>query len=215
MEMQIRIFSTVFFLLISNPSYAKTTKAIIPHYQVILDAQFKCSKKDFNKIPIDPSREFALAPKAWSVITNLKLVEVPKRQNAPDDGESRSFDLSFTGMGYFECGEPVEGLDNPKGKQVIHYKVIELAYKKNQFLNLTNDDTSFAEGWQNFTSNVRSTDIPIKPDTMGFTCLVLLDDLLKNPNSIDLKKLCAGESKKKIEFTKKEIKKAIEFWKKK
>ena len=187
----------------------------LPSYQGILDLQFSCDKEKFNNLGWDPSHSFVLAPKAWSVISDLKVKELPPKQQEKL-GPNRSFEVSFRGIAYFECGSPVLGLDERNGKPLLFHEIISHAYRKLQYLDWTDDDPpeSYIEGWPNFISNGRSTDIEPPPDTMGEVCLVTLDQLLANPQAIDLDKLCAGESKEKREFTKKEISKVIAVLKK-
>ena len=185
----------------------------IPHYQEIIDAQFGCDKNKFNRFGFDPSRGFKLAPKAWSVISGLKIEEIkPLEKPAPN----RRFDISFRGISYFECGQTVKGIDTIDGIVINNKATLGNRYNKPQYIDFIKDptyDSSF-EGWALFLQNDRTTDVISPSDTMGFTCLVTLDQFLKNSNSIDLDKLCAGESKEKREFTKKEIAKAIEILKK-
>lgn len=215
MEMQL-ILSIIFFSL----NLAAKEKIETPSYQILLNAQFACSNKPiepYKFVRRDPNEPFnEVAPKVWGVIKNIKLTELT-HSNLSNDGE-KNFKLEYTKMGLFRCGKEVQELSQ-KGVFLETLPVVYPAHKKEGFFDTSNDDPREKQENINIVRYTKirdgDNDGPPVPGRVGLPCLVMLDDALKNNNAINIDVLCKGESKKAREFTKKEIRRAIELWKKK
>ena len=182
------------------------------HYREFMNAQFSCDARKLEALGLDPKREYRLAPRAWSVISDLKIEERAPIESRPEP--HRAFRVSFRGLGYFECGQTAKGLESPQGELITQLPIVRPAWERPQFTDVSGDDKPpFREGWSNYDNNEISTDMPAEPGTRGWTCLADQNDVLRDPSVIDLDKLCEGRSAKEREFTKKEIERAIKIWK--
>jgi hypothetical protein len=213
MELQLMSYILFFSLTVSAIDNSK-----IPSYQILINAQLVCSNKPiepYKFVRHDEKEPFnEIAPKVWGVIKDYKLSD---RENHPRfKGNAKSFRLNYTKMGLLRCGEKFKEL-SPKGISTETLLVVYLAYKKEGFFDTSSDDPTEIQENVNIVdyTMVRDgpNDGPPLPGRSGLPCLVKLEEILHNENSINLDLLCKGESKKAREFTKKEIRRAIKLWK--
>lgn len=212
MDMSKRIITFFICATIASAAIANESKDMLFSYQKVLDAQFSCNSQKFSELKIDPSLGVTLATKAWSVVSDVKLKEL---NNLKIRKDMKSFRMSFDGLGYLECGEEVKGLNSFCGEKMVFSPFIQKSKTPSFFYVLTGvgtDENVYREGWSNYTSNEISSDMPSEPGTRGFTCLIDLKDLIKNPKAINLDQLCEGRSKEDRIKTEKEIQKAIAIW---
>jgi len=199
----------LFFLMLSLPILASdkpNVKASLPSYSVIMDAQLHCDDSEWKKYPWEKRKtdlSLKLAYKAWSILSNVSLTE-EKREKKPEDGEHRDFKLSYHAHARLFCGEAADILEEREGRQYTTLPAMDHPTNRDDLIRAADDDRPPLEFAYHFYW--KYGDLPNPPGLEGMSCIVRLEDFLKDPlKSIDLKKLCKGESKKKIAFTKKEI----------
>ncbi len=146
---------------------------------------------------------------------DFKLTEI-NNSNSSVDGE-RTFKLEYTKMGLFRCGKKTQELSE-NGVYLETLPVVYPAPKKEGFFDTSNDDPREKQEDINIVRYTKirdgDNDGPAVSGRVGLPCLVKLDNILKNENAINIDMLCSGHSKKDCEFTKKEIRRAINLWRK-
>jgi hypothetical protein len=216
--MQMKIAITILLLSVSFCynlfSKDKKDQIELPDYSVFMDAQLRCDNNKLNKLPWDKKYRDTtkMAYKVWTILSDISLKE-EKREIKKRSSKHRDFVLVYTGLVVLYCGQESHISDNPEGDKFITLPVIKKAFERPGFIDVVDDDNPPHEGLT-YIYEFGYTDSPNEPGMEGNTCIVRLEDFLKAPlASIDLKKLCKGESKKKIEFTKKEILRVAEILK--
>lgn len=196
----------IFFSLFSCLCLASEIEEAVeklPSYSAILDAQLRCDDSALKKIAWDRRYRdvWRLAYKTWSILSDIKLTE-EKRDQKKELGVHRDFRLKYVPHARIICGESAELASEVK--EVVTLPVVVTAFKRQGFFDIYNNDEPIQE--RSFLHYMQYTDMPNPKGMDGLSCLVKLEDFIKDPlKSIDLKKICKGESKKKIEFTEKEI----------
>jgi len=184
----------------------------LPDYQIVLNAQLKCDDSELSKIPWDKrySAIWKLAHKTVSILSDVQLSEEIRVQKKKI-GRHRDFKLQYVPYGRIICGEESEIEANPK--LVVEYPVTTEASKLPGHFDIYDNDPVHHE--VTYLAYMKYTDQPNPPGMDGMSCLVDLKAFLDNPlKAIDINKLCKGEKKSKIEFTKKEILRVAEIFKK-
>ena len=217
MEMQVRLI-IIFFIGTFNLNLY-SNEVTIPHYSIFTNGQFKCNDSSWKNFPWDKKYRdlWELAYKSISIISEIETVEGPRKNIKKIQGRYRSFDSKYTAYSRILCGEKAEVENNGKGTQIRENTVITEAFERKGYLDLTSDDELYIKDYLNYSPTPFGGDDPTlnKKGLEGFSCLVRVSDFVKDPlGSINLKRLCEGENKKKIEFTKKEILRVAEILKK-
>lgn len=197
--------------------YANETA--IPHFSIFINGQFKCTDSSWRNYPWDKRYRdlWQLAYKSISVISDVEITESPRKNIKKIQGRYRNFDSKYTAYSRILCGKKAEIENNGKGTPLTENTIIEEAYKRKGYLDLGSDDELYIKDYLNYSPTPFGGDDPTlnKKGLEGFSCLVRVSDFVKDPiGSIDLKRLCEGENKKNIDFTKKEIIRVAEILKK-
>jgi hypothetical protein len=189
---------------------------VIPHYSIFLEGQLKCDDSTWKNQPWDKSifNIWKLAYKTVSVVSDIDLKEVDRKlKNAKDKRKFRIFELKYKAYFRLICGEKIDL--NVKGKDLYDLPVIIEAFERKGYLSLSSEVPPYTvEDYMNYSLTPFGGDGPkLKAAGLeGFSCLVKLDDFLADPfKKIDLNKLCEGVSKKKLEFTKREIDRVLKL----
>ena len=201
---------TVFSLLVISQSAlaadSPKTKVPLPHYSIILDAQLRCDNSGWNKYPWkEPSSTLSrkLAYKTLSILSGINLTE-EKRENETRTEEHRDFKLNYKAHARIFCGEETDLVNVGRGELYTTLPGISHPPNRSDLITIDDNDRPPLEFAYHFFR--KYDDLPNPSGLEGMACIVRLENFLKDPlKSIDLKKLCKGESKKKIAFTKKEI----------
>ncbi len=203
--------STVVLATNGDPS----NTPILPKMSEIIDAQFQCNFKKIEKYPWDKSNRdiMKLAHKVWEVVKDVKIEPRSPTLFPAKNETEEGYTLSLTAMATFRCGESAEVFNNGKGEFYKTLPVISTA-KNKQLFDFFDDDRPPREVGDRLMVNDAATDAPSLPGKMGFMCLVKYEDFIRRENAINLQKICANESKAKIAFTKKEIKRVRDLLRK-
>lgn len=193
--------------------------AVIPHFSIFINGQFKCTDSTWKNFPWDKRYRdlWQLAYKSISVISDVEITEGPRKNIKKIQGRSRSFDSKYIAFSRILCGEKAEIENNGKGTLLRENTIISEAFERKEYLDLASDDELYIKDYLTYSPTPFGGDDPTlnKKGLEGFSCLVRVDDFIKNPlGSINLKRLCEGESRKKLEFTKKEILRIADILKK-
>jgi hypothetical protein len=210
MELPVKIFFFICFLI--QPLYSKEIE--LPHYSIFTNGQFKCDDSGWRNLPWDKRYHYLwqLAYKSVSIVGNVELKEVFNRpRKKKDERKYRAFDLNYTAYAQLACGKEIEVKieKSNKGIPIKESWYITTAWQRDNFLDIESDDDPDSDKfYMYFSLTPFGGDEPKlnRKGLEGLTCLVDINDFIKNPFSkIDLKRLCEGEKKNKTEQVKKEI----------
>lgn len=199
------------FLGLCSISFARAGE--VPNYNEIFAQQLKCNNLYFSKSPWD--KKLPLLAKMDTstvvIISQPVITELsPKiEKNALPDYKNRKHRDVKVNSTFF-----TKVTCNPKNQ--IDLKTIKGSLVET-IISIT--ETKANTGMFNISggepADFLSTDSKINSDYLyyagenenrsGFFCVVLIDDFLKNPNAINIEKLCQGKSAKDHEATKNAI----------
>ena len=201
----------VFFLFWNLTGFAKTDdQTELPSYQKILDAQFHCNKKEYESLHFRQDNAYSeLATKVWTIVDEVHLSE-EFRQMHPKFGKTRDFVLDYTIYGIVRCGEITKAFKGKRGTVFKTLPVLRPAWKLQGKIELGSDNIHNDEEYNprpeiDLTVSDYLGDEPEKAGREGFSCFVRLKDFIQSPKSLDIDKLCHGESKSKRLAAEKEI----------
>lgn len=182
----------------------------IPDYSIFIQGQFKCDDSSWKNLPWDKRYRdlWQLAYKSVSIISDIETIEGPRKNVKKIQQRFRNFDSKYTAFARILCGEKAEVENNGIGTLIRENSIIREAFQKKGYLDLVSDDELYIKNYLNYSPTPFGGDDPAlnKKGLEGFSCLVKVDDFIKDPfANINLKRLCEGENKKKIKFTQKEI----------
>lgn len=211
-----KLFLILIFTFLNSLIHAE--EHTIPHYSIFIDGQLKCDDSSWKNQPWDKSifDIWKLAYKTVSVVSDIDLKEVHRKLITKEDKRKfRIFELKYKAYFRIICGEKIEV--NIKGKELYDVPVIKDAFERKGFLSLTSEVPPYTvEDYMNYSLTPFGGDGPKLKSTglEGFSCLVNLEDFMAVPfKKINLNKLCEGASKKKLEFTRREINRVFNLFK--
>ncbi len=193
----------LFLTLLSIEARELNRNSDLPDFNVILSAQLRCDDSELAKIPWDKRYRdvWKLAYKTVSILSDIQIVK-DVRFHEKDNRKRQDIKFQYTPYGRIICGEQAE--IEEKAKPTVELLGIAEAYNRPGFFDIYDDNNPMRD--TTYLSHMKYTDQPNPAGMDGMACLVELSNFLANPlKAIDLKKLCKGESKAKIETTKKEI----------
>jgi hypothetical protein len=218
MGMQMK-YILILSILCSQLSYGKDVE--IPDYSVFIQGQFKCDDSSWKKYPWDKRYRdlWRLAYRSVSIVSDVEIIEVPRKNKNKITGPYRNFDLKYTAYARILCGKTSDILNKGKGLFIKENAIIEAAFERKGYLDESTDDEPYAQRTylEDDPTNFAGGDDPTVygKGLDGRSCLVKIDDFIKNPlEKINLNLLCKGEDIKKIKKTKNEILRITDILKK-
>ncbi len=194
-----RIFVLILLFSISNVN-ANTLPTLIEY----LEPQLKCdSSHPMNKI-IDESLHGGLDTSTVIILDRLKYTELKQ----PESKDKKTFQVSYVAKAIFQCGK----------------KVLELNETRNFIADMERNKTTKKVSFLYNEDKTKKIDSDLMDQEGGYlffdadsnhhrTCLVKVEDLVKNVSLINVDKLCEGRTEKEKEYTIFQIKKMVSRWK--
>jgi hypothetical protein len=185
----------------------------VPHYQEVFKQQLKCDRQSFLKtFPWDKKPGLGFGGTDYiAVISKPTITEVSpsafwKKITLPQ----RTFRVDFIGYAGFSCGErkPLSA-SQAKGEAKRIYFTLDESAKGSKTLGLYGADHE-----EYPQENEDLFDAPhFLFGNSGLHCAIIINDLLANPNRINVDQLCEGYSPEDKKATKRAISLAIGAWK--
>ena len=202
-------------VILSNLSVSFADSIEAPNYNEIFLQQLKCNTKYFSS-PIWEKKSPLLAKMnsgTIAVISKPVVTELPQKvyENVHPDYKNRkerNYKVNSTLYFNFTCGIK----DQPKLANLNGTSVETLIYILETKVNTGTFKIIGGEAGDYLGTDPKiNTNFLYYADDneseVGMYCVVLVDDFLKNPNAINVDKLCEGKSVKDREATKKYIEK--------
>lgn len=192
-----------FSILIGICSTSLAIALEAPDYNEVFAQQLKCNKNYFTNKIWDKKLKLLEVMDSHTIvlISNAVITELPKKvyKNVHPDYKNRkerSFKVTATSFGYFTCDErKIIELNQPKGITVETFIDISETKTGSGTFNISQGKPD-EEGSFLYDSS---------EDGGGMFCVVLVNDFIKNPQAINVEKLCEGQSARNLEITKKSI----------
>ena len=194
----------------------------VPSYNEILAQQLKCNSQYFSgsiwnkKLPILAKMNSSKIV----IISKPTIMELPTRiyQNVKQEqknAKEKNFKVNAISYSFFECGQKKPLLESMRGGAPVE-TLINISEDKagsGIFQIIGGEPEDFASA----DPKINSDFLYYAGDNVsefGMYCVVFIDNFLKNPNAINIDKLCAGKTAKDREETKKAIEQVRQVLKK-